>query len=58
MTEAQVKARIGPKNWTKFRNWMVGQTLGVNEDGSTNFYQCDVERFAQGLKTGDYTIYD
>jgi hypothetical protein len=52
MTEQQVKKKIGNKNWEKFCEWMTGQTIGLNEDGTTDFYECDVEAFMQKLKTG------
>ena len=28
-----------------FWTWMKNQTIGLNEDGSTNVYDTDVERF-------------
>jgi len=28
-----------------FWDWMRGQTVGVYEDGSSNYYDYDVERF-------------
>jgi hypothetical protein len=28
-----------------FWDWMRGQTMGINEDGSTNVYDYDVDRF-------------
>ena len=28
-----------------FWDWMRGQTMGLNEDGTTNIYDCDVHRF-------------
>ena len=32
-------------SWVDFQEWMIGQTMGLNEDGSTDYYDCDVERF-------------
>ena len=52
MTEQEVKKRIGKKNWKAFCKWMYGQTLGVNEDGSIDYFECDVEAFEYKLKTG------
>ena len=28
-----------------FDNWMCGQTVGLNDDGSFDYYKYDVERF-------------
>jgi len=28
-----------------FWKWMYGQTMSLNDDGSTNVYEYDVERF-------------
>jgi len=47
MREAEVKKKIkqaGGK-WSVFLKWIDGQTMGINKDGSTNFYDRDVERF-------------
>ena len=32
-------------SWDTFNEWMRGQTVGLNEDGTTNLYDYDVERF-------------
>lgn len=29
----------------EFWKWMRGQTMGLNDDGTTNVYECDVDRF-------------
>lgn len=52
MNEKEVKEYIGSKNWKAFFRWMGGQTCGVNKDGSTNYYQHDVEAFKTKLETG------
>jgi|GEM_PF-4144605 len=31
-----------------FYKWMEGQTVGLDEDGDTNWFDCDVERFIRG----------
>ena len=52
MTGRAVKEKIGIENWETFIAWMKGQTLGIYPDGSTNYYECDVEAFITKLKTG------
>lgn len=34
-------------SFDEFEVFMNGQTVGINEDGSTNFYVWDVEKFTQ-----------
>jgi hypothetical protein len=47
MTEKQAKQKIEKAggSWKVFKKWMYGQTVGVNEDGTTNYYDWDVEKF-------------
>lgn len=45
MTEAEVKEDL----WKRFLHWMRGQTCGLNEDGSYNYYKWDYERFVRRL---------
>lgn len=45
MNKDQVIAKIGKKNWKSFTYFMRGQTVGLNTDGSINYYEHDVERF-------------
>jgi len=52
MNAQEVKDYIGKRNWNKFLKWMRGQTCSMNEDGSTNFYENDVDAFKTKLKTG------
>ena len=52
MTTEEAKKVVGAENWTKFIEWMSGQTYGINDDGSTNWYSYDVERFAEAIKRG------
>lgn len=60
MKDSEVELMIGKENWPAFREWMAGQTVGLNDDGSTDWYACDVERFAAGLRRGNKNppIYD
>jgi len=41
MKEEEVKEYL----FKKFLKFMRGQTIGINEDGSSDYYECDVERF-------------
>jgi len=45
MNEQEVKEYIGTTHWDAFLDFMYGQTVGVNEDGSIVYYEADVERF-------------
>ena len=45
MNEEQVKQYL----FEQFEEWMTGQTVGVNPDGSTVYYDYDVERFGESL---------
>ena len=47
MEEAQARQAIEKAggSWDVFCEWMTGQTLGKDEDGETDFYDTDVERF-------------
>jgi len=52
MTIEEAKKKIGKKYWKEFQKWMVGQTVSVYEDGSTNIYEYDVDRFLRYKKRG------
>lgn len=45
MNKKEVIELIGKENWKDFLKFMKGQTVGVNPDGSTNYYAFDVDRF-------------
>jgi len=45
MNKEQVIKKIGKKNWPKFIKFMRGQTYAVNDDGSADYYDYDVENF-------------
>ena len=45
MREEEVKETIGEHNWAAFIKWMYGQTVSLYEDGTTDYYESDVERF-------------
>ena len=43
MIEEEVKEYL----FKKFEEWMAGQTVGVNDDGSIDYYDSDVMRYAR-----------
>jgi len=45
-------------NWDKFVEWMSGQTMGLDEDGETIFYEDDVLRYIGIVKYGRKDIWD
>lgn len=50
--EQEVKKKIGEGNWEDFCRRIYGQTCGLNEDGTINYYECDVEAFIMKLSRG------
>ena len=50
MTEAEVKKFIGEKYWPTFGQWISGQTVGVNDDGTIDYYSSDVEAFKSKIE--------
>jgi len=46
----KAKKLIGKKDWKEFEEYMNGQTVGIYPDGTTNFYECDVEQFLECKK--------
>ena len=45
MKKQEVLKKIGKKHWKEFLNFMKGQTVGINPDGSFDYYEQDVENF-------------
>ena len=43
--KSQVIELIGKENWKDFLEWMYGQTVKINDDGSEDFYAWDVRRY-------------
>jgi len=43
--EAKKQIKKAGGSWKVFNSWMRGQTVGMNEDGSEDIYDYDVERF-------------
>ena len=52
MKKEEVIKLIGKSNWKRFCEWMRGQTVGMNKDGSIDYYENDVKAFMRLLKTG------
>ncbi|MFH1752279.1 MAG: hypothetical protein ABH821_05060 [archaeon] len=50
MNKKQVIERIGKSKWKEFEEFMRGQTVGVNKDGSFDYYEWDVENFLRPIK--------
>ena len=50
MNKNEVIELIGKEKWKEFLDFMNGQTVGINEDGSSNYYKCDVENFLRDEK--------
>ena len=50
MKGAEVKKllKANNKTWKEFLDWMNGQTVSFDEDGETDWYDWDVERFIAG----------
>jgi len=45
MKKEEVIKRIGKRGWKQFEKFMRGQTVGINKDGSNDYYKRDVENF-------------
>jgi len=58
MSEQEVRLLIKKNHltWDEFCEFMKGQTVGMNEDGSTNFYDCDVKKFIE--KRGKINVFE
>lgn len=48
MKESEIKNKL----FEIFLDWMRGQTVGTNPDGSIDYYECDVDAFISKIKTG------
>jgi hypothetical protein len=42
---AKQKIKQAGGKWSVFLKWMLGETVGLNKDGSTDWYEYDVQRF-------------
>jgi len=51
MNEKSVKKILKKNNrtWEEFLKWMLGQTVGIYENGETDYYDWDVDRFIKNL---------
>jgi len=50
MNKKEVIEIIGKHRWKKFQAFMFGQTTGIYNDGTTNYYKRDVENFLREPK--------
>ena len=50
MNKKQVIEKIGKNRRKEFCAFMKGQTVGINSDGSTDFYDWGVENFLRPEK--------
>jgi len=50
MKKEEAIKRIGKKHWKEFNEFMKGQTVGINPDTSTDYYESDVENFLKPKK--------
>lgn len=50
MNKKQVIEKIGKSRWKAFSDFMKGQTVEINTDGSTEYYEWDVENFLRPEK--------
>ena len=55
MRKEEVIKKIGKNRWKAFLKFMVGQTVSINKDGETDYYECDVENF---LEKPEYRFFD
>ena len=53
MKENEIVKKYGKEETKKFLKWMNGQTIGINKDGTFDYYEEDVLRFMNGK--GDLT---
>ena len=53
MNRVEVENKIGKKYIKAFDNFMKGQTVGINKNGSIDYYDIDVNTFIQGHKNND-----
>ena len=53
MKEADVIRLIGKNKWKEFQYWMKGQTVGINSDGTIDYYEHDIQKFIEGKQVND-----
>ena len=49
--EVRIKLKKNGLTWRHFNEWMFGQTIGLNEDGTLDYYEWDVDRFIRNFGT-------
>lgn len=45
MREEEIIELYDEHTFNEFKKWLRGQTVGINDDGSTNYYKWDFDRF-------------
>jgi len=50
MNKEEVIKVIGKRRWKAFEKFMLRQTIGLNPDGSFDYYECDVKNFLRKEK--------
>lgn len=45
MKKEEIIKIIGKEHWNDFLKFMKGQTIGINDDGSADYYKEDVYKF-------------
>ena len=55
MREEEAIKKYGKENWEGMLPLMRGNTVGVNDDGSLDYYDYDLERAFEELKGRDLT---
>ena len=59
MKYKKIKKKYGEKLAKKILEKMNGQTVGINKDGSLDYYEWDIERAVKEIKTGrDIGVWD
>ena len=56
-TDEELKGFMSEDEWKQFSTWMVGQIVGVGEDGKPRTYPWDVKRGLELIRFGK-TFFD
>ena len=58
MTREEVEESLSKSELEAFDEWMTGQTVGIGDDGVTDYYDHDVARFVAMVRQGKRTYWD
>jgi hypothetical protein len=47
MNEQEARELVGDDGWDDFLDWLAGQTIGINDDGTIDYYDSDVKRYCE-----------